>query len=203
MFSKKTRNRTKSDATLSDTIKSKPSKFLSKVKSQSLLSTSSSSNKKGNGQQSRNTSQSTALSSNTNTNTIRNSIRMNIDKDDESIPTEQEDKKSIKLRSHSSFSFLDKLSSRRRVISFPSTKNDIDDVMREHYLDDERLIESDNDSFKSEDEDNKIKKLRNNFRNRKKLRKSQETITKVMARKGKFYFSKKIFEIMFNRILIK
>lgn len=82
------------------------------------------------------------------------------------------------LRSHSSFSFLDKLSARKRVISLPATSQDLHNLRSDAGSSAVPLLEEADDDKRAR------------FRDRKKLRKSQETIHKVMARKGKFIFWK-------------
>lgn len=80
-------------------------------------------------------------------------------------------KKPAALRSSSSFGFLDKLSQRKRVVSLPATGHDIQAL-------------SDTSSSALPLLSDEVKRVQ--FRDRKKLRKSQETIHKVLARKGVF-----------------
>lgn len=86
-------------------------------------------------------------------------------------------KKPVGLRSSSSFGFLDKLSQRKRVVSLPATGHDI------------QAISDTSSALPLLPDDAK----RVQFRDRKKLRKSQETIHKVLARKGVFEFCVLIF----------
>ncbi|TIC42964.1 hypothetical protein E3Q08_02532 [Wallemia mellicola] len=78
-------------------------------------------------------------------------------------------KKPAALRSSSSFGFLDKLSQRKRVVSLPATGHDIQAL-------------SDTSSSALPLLSDEVKRVQ--FRDRKKLRKSQETIHKVLARKA-------------------